>query len=44
MYVYVHACLEDFQIFQALQSVMHKLERMNKGIQALGSPFLEFCG
>lgn len=44
MYGYVHACLEVFQNFQALQSLTHKLKRMSKVIQALGSPFLEFCG
>lgn len=44
MYGYVHVCLEIFQNFQALQSLTHKLKRMSKVIQALGSPFLEFCG
>lgn len=40
---YVCVCLEIFQNFQALQSITYKLKSMNKVIQALGSPFLEFC-
>jgi hypothetical protein len=39
---YVHVYFEVIQNFHPLQSLVHKFKKMNKVIQALGSPFLEF--